>query len=226
VLAALPDKWQPFFTFLAQTGLRISEALGLTWGDVELGVSPHVRVQYQLGRKGERTRLKTRHSRRTLPLSSGMAATLLELRARRYDGEGSPLWPNTRGGWLHRNNLDSRVLALVVEALGLDWVGFHSFRHTCASLLFANGKSIKQVQMWLGHADPGFTLRVYVHLMDDWAGRGRLPRPRHRGIPIGAPGAPSGGNQLLARYFQKNHPRILRESARHERFRLVPWLSA
>jgi hypothetical protein len=36
-----------------------------------------------------------------------------------------------------------------------------------ASLLFAAGKSPKQVQVWLGHADPAFTLRVYVHLLDD-----------------------------------------------------------
>ena len=45
-------------------------------------------------------------------------------------------------------------------------VTFHTFRHTCASLLFDDGRNIKQVQVWLGHADPGFTLRTYVHLMD------------------------------------------------------------
>jgi hypothetical protein len=49
-------------------------------------------------------------------------------------------------------------------------VSFHAFRHTCASLLFANDKNIKQVQTWLGHADPAFTLRTYVHLMDDGVG--------------------------------------------------------
>ena len=52
----------------------------------------------------------------------------------------------------------------------MPWVGFHTFRHTCASILFARGKSIKQVQEWLGHADPGFTLRTYVHLMDEGLG--------------------------------------------------------
>jgi hypothetical protein len=41
---------------------------------------------------------------------------------------------------------------------------------TCASLLFEAGKDVKQVQEWLGHADPGFTLRTYVHLMDDGLG--------------------------------------------------------
>jgi integrase len=37
-------------------------------------------------------------------------------------------------------------------------------------LLFEAGKNIRQVSEWLGHADPGFTLRTYVHLMDDGLG--------------------------------------------------------
>jgi integrase len=49
-------------------------------------------------------------------------------------------------------------------------VSFHTFRHTCASLLFEAGKDVKQVQEWLGHADPAITLRTYVHLMDDGLG--------------------------------------------------------
>jgi hypothetical protein len=40
----------------------------------------------------------------------------------------------------------------------------------CASLLFGGGKNIKQVQEWLGHADPSFTLRTYVHLLDEGLG--------------------------------------------------------
>jgi integrase len=50
------------------------------------------------------------------------------------------------------------------------WVSFHTFRHTCASLLFEAGRNVKQVADWLGHADPTFTLRTYVHLMDDGLG--------------------------------------------------------
>jgi integrase len=37
-------------------------------------------------------------------------------------------------------------------------------------LLFEAGRNVKQVQAWLGHADPGFTLSTYIHLMD--AGKG------------------------------------------------------
>lgn len=49
-------------------------------------------------------------------------------------------------------------------------MSFHNFRHTCASLLFAAGRNAKQVQEWLGHSDPGFTLRTYIHLMDEGIG--------------------------------------------------------
>jgi integrase len=45
-------------------------------------------------------------------------------------------------------------------------VSSHVFRHTCASLLFEAGRNVEKVQEWLGHADPEFTLRTYVHLMD------------------------------------------------------------
>ena len=51
-------------------------------------------------------------------------------------------------------------------------VSFHTFRHTCASLLFEEGRNVKQVADWLGHADPGFTLRTYVHLLDAGLGGG------------------------------------------------------
>jgi integrase len=46
------------------------------------------------------------------------------------------------------------------------WVTFHTFRHTCASLLFEAGRNVSQVAEWLGHADPAYTLRRYVHLLD------------------------------------------------------------
>ena len=52
----------------------------------------------------------------------------------------------------------------------MEWVTFHTFRHTCASMLFEAGRNVKQVAEWLGHADPAFTLRTYVHLMDAGVG--------------------------------------------------------
>jgi len=72
----------------------------------------------------------------------------------------------TRNGTRYGERNVRRVLDKATEKVGAECVSFHTFRHTCASLLFANGKNIKQVSEWLGHADPSFTLRTYVHLMD------------------------------------------------------------
>src|SRR5918996_4603131 len=106
------------------------------------------------------------------------------LRARRrdsYRGDTAPVFATLAGTELSRPNLAGRVLKPAAAAVGLTtdvagkdepapWVSFHTFRHTCASLLFAEGKNVKQVQEWLGHADPGFTLRTYVHLLDEGLG--------------------------------------------------------
>ncbi len=169
LLAAIPPEWQLFFEFLAHTGLRISEAIGLTWRHVDLGTRPQVRVLEQ-SYEGERQRLKSRHARRDIPLSTGMAERLRALRRDSYRGEASPVFASAAGTELSRPNLAGRVLKPAAESIGLGWVSFHTFRHTAASLLFDAGKNVKQVQEWLGHADPAFTLRTYVHLMDDGLG--------------------------------------------------------
>jgi integrase len=67
----------------------------------------------------------------------------------------------------------------------VSWAAFHTLRHTCASLLFAQGRNAVQVQRWLGHHSPAFTLSVYVHLLDD-----------DLGGPLAAP--VKGGNKVAA----------------------------
>jgi len=63
-----------------------------------------------------------------------------------------------------------RVLRPVAEEVGAPWAGFHTFRHTCASMLFERGANAKQVQRWLGHHSAAFTLDTYVHLLEDQLG--------------------------------------------------------
>ena len=165
VLAELPPEWSLFFELLAHTGLRVSEALGLDWSDVEFGKRPRLRVRRQCYR-GTLKRLKSRAGRRDLPLSPGMARQLWAARPPRADG---PMF-TTRNGTRYADRNIRRVLDRASERAGVPWVGFHTFRHTCASLLFAGGLNVKQVSEWLGHADPSFTLRVYVHLLDEGIG--------------------------------------------------------
>jgi hypothetical protein len=61
----------------------------------------------------------------------------------------------------------ARVLKPAAKRAGVPWVGFHTFRHTCATMLFRHGPNAKQAQMWLGHHSPAFTLATYVHLLPD-----------------------------------------------------------
>jgi integrase len=80
------------------------------------------------------------------------------------------LFTGPRGLHVDRRWLTRKVLDPAAKKAGVPWVSPHIFRHTCASTLFASGKSVKQVQGWLGHADPAFTLRTYIHLVDDGLG--------------------------------------------------------
>ena len=43
-------------------------------------------------------------------------------------------------------------------------IRFHDLRHSCASLLYANGVALKDIQEWLGHSDIGTTSNIYTHL--------------------------------------------------------------
>ncbi len=51
-----------------------------------------------------------------------------------------------------------------LESHGLRRIRFHDLRHSCASLLLANGVPMKQIQEWLGHSDFATTANVYAHL--------------------------------------------------------------
>jgi Phage integrase family len=90
------------------------------------------------------------------------------------------VFPNANGGVLDQSNLMSRVLKPAAAEAGLgtwvvrnnrrtadSWVGFHTFRHTCATTLFRHGWNAVQVQKALGHHSPAFTLSVYVHLLTE-----------------------------------------------------------
>ena len=54
--------------------------------------------------------------------------------------------------------------ASVLKANNMPRIRFHDLRHTCASLLFAQGVSLKEIQAWLGHSTIGTTANIYTHL--------------------------------------------------------------
>lgn len=152
------------FELLAMTGVRVGEAVELRWKDVDFGAK-RLRVRRQFY-EGVVSEPKSKNGKRDIPLSTSMAQQLWRHRG----GQEELLFTNARGLRIDSTWARKNVLAPAGKKAGVPWAGFHTFRHTCASMLFARGKNPKVVQMWLGHADPGFTLRTYVHLIDDGLG--------------------------------------------------------
>jgi len=87
-----------------------------------------------------------------------------------WPGEDDLVFPSTSGAPLGYPNMLRRVLRPAAAETGAPWAGFHTFRHTCASMLFERGANAVKVQRWLGHHSPAFTLATYVHLMDGQLG--------------------------------------------------------
>lgn len=158
------------FELLAVTGVRRSELLALAVRHLDLnGATPKVlvrqRARAQKGRGQVIGPLKSPHARRDLPISLDLADRL----SRQLAGKGpddlvfaSPFG----GGPYDPAHLYTRVLAPACQEAGVGWAGFHTFRHTVASRMFAAGRTAVQVQHWLGHHSAAFTLRTYVHLLD------------------------------------------------------------
>jgi integrase len=162
----IPDAWQLFYRFLADTGVRIGEAVELRWRDLDLGAGT-VRVERQFY-KGKIRRPKSRFGRRTLRLTSNLARELWTLRKDTRAGDDDLVFTAQRGGRVDQSNLMSRVLKPAAVDAGIgEWVGHHTFRHTCATSLFRTGWNAVQVQRWLGHHKASFTLDTYVHLLDE-----------------------------------------------------------
>lgn len=155
------------FALLAATGVRRSELLALEGRHLALdGDRPHIKIRQRVRRRRGAGLvigpLKSRYARRDLPISLELADRLRALGT----PDNVPVFASGVGTLLDPDNLSERVLAPACAEAGVEWAGFHTFRHTVASRLFARGRNAVQVQRWLGHHSPAFTLATYVHLLE------------------------------------------------------------
>ena len=94
---------------------------------------------------------KSSYSRRDVPLAPELVGELRRFHDNtEWPGDEDLVFTDTTGGYLHVVNLRRRVLKPAREEANLGWVGFHTFRHTCASRLFAQGRNAVQVQRCSG----------------------------------------------------------------------------
>lgn len=158
-------------------GLRQGEALGLRWQDIDLDRGL-IYVRKQLQRVDGALTLvepKTGRSRRTISLPAEVVDILGEHRRAqeaeravadsRWRGDENDLaFASTVGTPLEPSNILKRYKAILARA-GLPPSRFHDLRHSCASLLLAQGVHPKVVQEILGHSQIGMTLDTYSHLL-------------------------------------------------------------
>jgi integrase len=145
----------------------------LRWKDLELeSVEPQLRVRRAFpDRANKPGPPKSDYSRRKLPLPVTLASDLRQYRVKGTDwfAPDDLVFTDGKGGHLRHGNVRRRVLLPLAKSARVDFkgIGFHTFRHTCATVLFDAGRNPVQVQRFLGHHDPAFTMKTYVHLLNE-----------------------------------------------------------
>jgi integrase len=177
--AARDEQWGALWEMLITCGLRIGEALALTWREANLsGAQPSVRVVASMERDAEGKWVpvspKTKAGRRTILLLPEVASALTFHHARQKAlrlANGSAweehglVFPNRLGRPMDATHLLRRSFKPFLQRAGLPPIRLHDLRHTCATWLIARGTPIPTVAQMLGHADASTTMRVYAHAL-------------------------------------------------------------
>jgi len=188
-LVATPDRatWQGrrdrvLILVAVQTGLRVSELLGLDCGDIILGTGPHLRCEGK-GRK-----------QRCVPLTAPTVAALRVWLQERAGRPEDPLFPTHTGRRLSRDAIEHRLAKHTTTAaqrcpsLHTKRLTPHVLRHTSAMALLQAGVDTSVIALWLGHEDVRST-QIYLHA--DLSTKERaLARTRPTSAPPGRYRAP------------------------------------
>ena len=109
---------------------------------------------------------KTKYGRREVRLPASLVYRLRAHLAALEDQDSTALvFTNREGNPIEPGNLRRRGLKPLAEEVDAPWAGFHTFRHTFASLHLSRGTNLLQLSRALGHHSAAFTLSRYTHLL-------------------------------------------------------------
>ncbi|WP_328396670.1 site-specific integrase [Streptomyces sp. NBC_00390] len=183
VRAAVPERYRAMVDLAGGCGMRQGEVLGLAVDDVDfVGGVVHIVRQVKLIAGKQVFALPKGGKTRTVPLPESVARALethiaqypptaVTLPWRSVDGSpvtASVLFRNAEGRAVNRVVFNERAWRPALDRAGIPrgrGNGMHALRHFYASVLLDAGENIKALSEYLGHHDPGFTLRTYTHLM-------------------------------------------------------------
>ncbi|MET8875587.1 tyrosine-type recombinase/integrase [Nocardia sp. NPDC004604] len=155
-------------------GLRRGEALGLRWSEVNLtaGTVDIVKALYRVGGTLGLHDVKTESSEASVPLPPKLLAILRQHQIdQSEDAEVSNanklglVFTSTRGTPLEPRNVN-RAFAELVKKSGVRPIRLHDLRHSCATLLFAQGVDPATVQRILRHASITTTTSIYMEVIE------------------------------------------------------------
>ena len=166
LLAELSEPYHTMVLVAACTGLRVSEIVGLQWGDFDWE-SETVLVQ----RAVVQTRVgdtKTETSSRPLPLDPVLAKHLKELHEGSfYKAAQDWVFANDAGRPRWQETILARQLKPAALRAGIGKIGWHTFRHTYSTMLRSAGTDIKVQQELLRHANIQTTMNIYTQAVSD-----------------------------------------------------------
>jgi len=162
-------------------GLRRSEIIGLKWDAVDFDRKTitirHTVTETTIDGKVQRIHTdstKTKSSYRTLPLVEPFEKILLRMKAEQELNQElcGNCYCQDYLGYIYVNEIGELIkpgyltahFPMVLAKHNMPRIRFHDLRHSCASLLFAQGISLKEIQAWLGHSTIGTTANIYTHL--------------------------------------------------------------
>ena len=162
-------------------GLRRSEILGLSWDKSIDFTNNTIIIQHKVTQATvdnkrvmvKKDKMKNKSSYRSLPLIPLVKDLLIRERARQdrnklfygntYKNKDHYICVKDDGELVKPDTITDQVPKFI-ESVGLKRITLHSCRHSCASILLANGVSMKEIQEWLGHSSYNTTANIYVHL--------------------------------------------------------------
>jgi integrase len=171
------DRLEALYTVALTMGLRQGEALGLRWQDVDLEMG-YIRISRQLQRvehKYELVEPKTARSRRLLAVPSAIIGALQEHKNRQSaerDVAGRA-WHETdlvftrRNGYPLSGSVVTHKFQELLAQIEIPQRRFHDLRHSCATLLLAQGVAPRVVMDVLGHSQISLTMNTYTHVLPE-----------------------------------------------------------